>query len=231
MKKDKNSKERVIKKDGETKDNFFKKLLVSIGIFFKKIGLFIAKYVKIAWNYIKENAWIQPIAIVALIFALVFGIQGAINGVNKIKDKIQNKNEDKNLFIKLTMNEVREKIDNGDDFVLFIGANDCYHCEDFKPVINKYISSTNNDIYYIDIHDSSDYTLKTIYLQEWAEKLADIDTRDFDGSLGTPTVVIIRDGEFADAKSGAQGLSGGMEYLNFVDFVEGKYIGKVEAAA
>ena len=126
------------------------------------------------------------------------------------------------------MAEAREKISNDDDFVLFIGAHDCVYCNEFKTVVNKYISSTGNAIYYIDIHDTSDTSIEGRYLTEWAEMLADIQTRDFDGGLSTPTVVVIRDGEFADAKSGAQGLSGGMEYLNFVDFVEGKYIGKVE---
>ena len=54
---------------------------------------------------------------------------------------------------------------------------------------------------------------------------------EFGTSSSTPTVVVIRDGEFVDAKSGAQGLSGGMEYLNFVKFVEGGYIDKIEDAA
>jgi len=205
--------------------NFFK----GIGGFFKKIGLFIWKYLKICWNYIKENAWIQPIALVVLIFALVFGFQGIVNGIEKIKENAQTKEEkENNKYTKLTMTQVREKMSNGDDFILFIGAHDCVYCNEFKTVVNKYISSTGNAIHYIDIHDTSDTSIETRYLTEWAEMLADIETRDFNGGLSTPTVVVIRDGEFADAKSGAQGLSGGMEYLNFVDFVEGKYIGKIE---
>jgi len=205
--------------------NFFK----VIGNFFKKIGLFIWKWLKVSWNYIKENAWIQPIAIVVLIFALVFGFQGIVDGIEKIKASSETEKKGKDIFDKLTMKEVREKLDNGDDFVLFIGAHDCIHCQDFKTVVNKYIRSNEGKmIYYIDIHDSSDTTIDTKYLTEWAEMLQDIDTRDFDGSLSTPTVVVIRDGEFKDAKSGAQGLSGGTDYLNFVKFVEGQYIDKIE---
>lgn len=206
-----------------------KKFFKGVGNFFKKIWLAICKYVKISWNYIKENAWIQPIAIVVLIFGLVFGFQAVVDGIEKIKENKQEKQEEKeNKYTKLTMSQVREKISNGDDFVLFIGAHDCYYCNEFKTVVNKYVGSTGNAIYYVDIHDTSDTTIETRYLTEWAELLADIETRDFDGGLSTPTVVVIRDGKFADAKSGAQGLSGGMEYLNFVDFVEGKYIGKIE---
>lgn len=208
-----------------------KKFFKGVGDFFKKIGLFIWKYVKVCWNYIKENAWIQPIAIVALIFALVFGFQGVVNGIEKIKENAAaKKEEENNKYTKITMAQVREKLDNGDDFVLFIGAHDCGHCNSFKTVVNKYVSSTGNQIYYVDIHDTSDTSIEVRYLTEWAEMLTEIETRadKFDGSLSTPTVVVIRDGEFADAKAGAHGLNGGMEYLNFAEFVEGKYIGKIE---
>lgn len=206
-----------------------KKFFKGIGNFFKKIGLFVWRYIKISWNYIKENAWIQPIALVVLIFALVFGFQGVVNGIEKIKENKQEKQkEEENKYTKLTMAEVRQKMADGEDFVLFIGAHDCAYCIEFKTVVNKYVSSTGNAIHYIDIHDTSDTSIEARYLTEWAEMLAEIETRDFDGGLSTPTVVIIRDGKFADAKSGAHGLSGGMEYLNFVDFVEGKYIGKIE---
>ena len=210
-----------------------KKTFKAIGNFFKTIGLFIWKYLKICWNYIKENAWIQPIALVALIFALVFAFQGAVNGIEKIKAANEEKNSaNKDLFTKLTMAEVREKIKKEEDFALFIGAHDCVFCQDFKVIVNRYIEDNPDSskmIYYIDIHDTTDTSIDNKYLTEWAELLTDIDTRDFDGSLSTPTVVIIRDGEFADAKSGAQGLNGGTDYLNFVKFVEGGYIGKIES--
>lgn len=206
-----------------------KKFFKGVGNFFKKIGLFIWKYLKVCWNYIKENAWIQPIAIVALIFGLVFGFQAIVDGIEKVKENKQAKQEEKdNKYIKLTMSEVRTKIEEDESFVLFIGAHDCVYCNEFKTVVNKYISSTNKMIYYVDIHDTTDTSIEARYLTEWAEKLADIPTREFDGGLSTPTVVVIEKGEFVDAKSGAQGLSGGMEYLNFVKFVEGEYVGKIE---
>ena len=204
----------------------------SICNFFKKVWAFIVKYSKIAWSYVKENAWLQPIIIVALIFGLVFGFQGIVNGVEKIKASLETKEEAKDKFTKLTMGEVREKLNNGDDFALFIGAHDCVYCNDFKTVVNKYIGSTGNMIYYIDIHDTSDSTIDNKYLVEWTEMLGEIATRDFDGTnLSTPTVVVIRGGEFKDAKSGAQGLSGGTDYLNFVKFVEGEYIDKIESTS
>lgn len=209
-----------------------KKFFKAIGNFFKKIGLFVWKYLKISWNYIKENAWIQPIAIVVLIFAIVFGFQGIVNGIEKIKENASAKEaSSKDVYKKLTMKEAREKIAAKQDFVLFIGSHDCTYCQSFKKVVNKYINSTGNDIYYIDIGDTTDTSLEGRYLDEWVQNLANIETREFGTSLSTPTVVIIEDGEFVDAKSGAQGLSGGMEYLNFVKFVEGEWIGKFEPEA
>lgn len=216
----------------------FKKILKDVGLFFKKVGLFIWKYLKICWNYIKENAWIQPIAIVALIFGLVFGFQGIVDLVDKVQENRETaKNEKKNKYTTLTMKEAEDKLSSSDnDFVLFIGSHDCSHCLNFTKVINKYIESTGEKIYYVDLGNSVSFDAD-IYMQ-WADRLGKIDTRaevveddgGFDGkNISTPTVVVIRDGEFADAKSGAQGLSGGMEYLNFVKFVEGGYIGKYES--
>ena len=213
-------------------DVFFKK----IGNFFKKIGLFVWKYLKICWGYIKENAWIQPIAIVVLIFGIVFGFEGIVNLVDKANSTETGKSNTKNKYITLTMEEAKEKIEAGDDFTLFIGSRDCSYCVSFAKVINKYVESTGKDVYYVDLGNTLSFE-SSIYT-EWAEKLGNIDTRakvteddgGFDGkSISTPTVVVVRGGEFADAKSGAQGLSGGMEYLNFVDFVNGEYIGKYES--
>lgn len=208
-----------------------KNFLKAVGNFFKKIGLFIWKYLKVCWVYIKENAWIQPIVIVALIFGLVFGIQGIVDGVEKIKaDNESQKEESSKAFTKLTMGEVVTKLNNSEDFILFIGAHDCAYCVMFQDVVSKYVKSTGNMIYYVDIHDSSDTSIDANTLLAWAEMLEDIDTRDFDGSLSTPTTVVVRGGQFADAKSGAQGLEGGADYLNFTKFVEGEYVGKIESS-
>ena len=213
-------------------DKFFKK----IGNFFKKIGLFIWKYLKICWAYIRDNAWIQPIAIVVLIFGIVFGFEGIVTLIDNAKNSETGTASKKNKYTTLTMEEAQEMIEDGQDFTLFIGSRDCSYCISFAKVINKYIESSGNKVYYVDLGNSLSFE-KSIYTN-WAERLGNIDTRaevskddgGFNGtSISTPTVVVVRGGEFADAKSGAHGLSGGMEYLNFVDFVNGKYIGKYES--
>ena len=48
---------------------------------FRKIGNFF----KSIWRYIKQNAWIQPILMVGLIFAIIFGLTKAESVWNTIK--------------------------------------------------------------------------------------------------------------------------------------------------
>ncbi len=45
-----------------------------------------------------------------------------------------------------------EKIENKDDFILFIGSSTCQHCDAFKVTINNVIKKHQVKIYYIDIH-------------------------------------------------------------------------------
>lgn len=207
-----------------------KNILKKIGNFFKKIGLFIAKCAKVAWNYLKENVWLQPIVIVVLILGATFGIKEISTAIENHKANVKETETKKDKLVTVTMAEVEEKINNKEDFILFIGSHNCYHCQDFKPIISRYIESSGTTVYYIDIESETDTSFNNKTFIEWQEKLADIDTRDFTTeSFSTPTVVIVRSGEFKDAKSGAQGLEGGMDYLKLVDFLEGKYIGKVEA--
>ena len=220
--------------------DFFKKIGLFIWKYLKIVGLFIWKYLKICWNYIKENAWIQPIAIVVLIFALVFGFQGIVNGIEKIKENKQEKEKEvENLATQLTMQQVIDKIDAKEDFVLFVGWSGCWVCKEFKSVVNSYIKATGKTIYYFATDD-----LKTQedvdHFEEWTQKMHDeITTRTFINSetnepyvvMPTPTVIVVQDGKFADAKTGGIALNGGMEFLAFKEFVEGKWIGRVESSA
>lgn len=212
-----------------------KKLLKNIGNFFKKIGLFIWKYIKIAWNYVKDNAWIQPIALVALIFALVFGFQGIVTAIDNFKTEKEEETEA--LYTKATMGEIIQMREDKKDFVFFIGSSGCSFCTQYKEILNKYIKSSGKTVYYFDISDTSDTTYDNSVILEWKWDLKAIDTRsEFNytaeqlnsPSVSTPTTIVVEDGEFKDAKSGALGLEGGEEYLNFVKFIEGQYIGKVE---
>ena len=90
---------------------------------------------------------------------------------------IYNKN-----FIKLSYNEILEKVSNKEDFVLCVSASECTHCKSYKPKLRKISKDYDIKIYYTDIDkfDDKDY-------DEFKEIFS------FDG--GTPTTIFFKDGE------------------------------------
>ena len=88
----------------------------------------------------------------------------------------------KNNLIELNYNEVLEKIENKEDFVLCISATKCVHCQDYKPKLKKISKEYDIKIYYInrDKLNNKEY-------EEFKTKLS------FDG--GTPTTIFFKDGE------------------------------------
>lgn len=191
---------------------------------------FIWNYIKIAYEYVKDNAWIQPIVIVILIFALVFTLQGAINGFGKIGEWFKKDKEETtiNLYTTISMDELREKLDNGEDFVFIISQDTCSACLSYYPVLNQYLKDNDDKVIYaLNITADVDLTLKSTDKDEIRERLEELTHRaDFEGMTGlsTPTTIIVRNGEFVDAKLGALGNTGGTSYEEFVNFVEGNEI-------
>ncbi len=84
-------------------------------------------------------------------------------------------------FIRLSYNEVMEKIDNKESFILCITAKKCTHCKDFKPKLKKVANKYDILIYYTDISSFTD--------EEYEEFK---NTISFDG--GTPATVFFKDG-------------------------------------
>ena len=82
---------------------------------------------------------------------------------------------DSNL-IEINYNELKEKIDNKEDFVL------CSHCQDYKPKLKKVGYKYKIDIYYIDVDLLNDDELKMFK-----------NTVSFDGS--TPITIFFKNGE------------------------------------
>lgn len=89
---------------------------------------------------------------------------------------------DNKNFIKLSYNEILEKVSNKEDFVLCVSASECTHCKSYKPKLRKISKDYDIKIYYTDIDkfDDKDY-------DEFKEKFS------FDG--GTPTTIFFKDGE------------------------------------
>lgn len=89
---------------------------------------------------------------------------------------------DNKNFIKLSYNEILEKVSNKEDFVLCVSASECTHCKSYKPKLRKISKDYDIKIYYTDIDkfDDKDY-------DEFKKKFS------FDG--GTPTTIFFKDGE------------------------------------
>lgn len=57
----------------------------------------------------------------------------------------------KSYFKKLKYDEVIEKIENKDDFVLLISQTTCTHCISYKPKLEEVANEYKINIYYIDV--------------------------------------------------------------------------------
>ena len=82
---------------------------------------------------------------------------------------------------KIDINQLKEKIDNKDSFILVITQDSCSHCKAFLPVINK-IGRDYNITFY-DISRTGLSEEDSTYLKNLAN------------TSGTPTTVFIVDGE------------------------------------
>ena len=51
---------------------------------------------------------------------------------------------------KIHLSEVQEKIDNKEDFILYIGRESCPFCQKFAPILAVAIQKTNQTVYYLD---------------------------------------------------------------------------------
>lgn len=82
----------------------------------------------------------------------------------------------------LDVNQVKEKIDDKESFILCISATYCSHCKEYKPKLEDISKEYRMDIYYIDFDKYSDKE------QELFRNYV-----SFDG--GTPVTLFIKNGE------------------------------------
>ena len=87
----------------------------------------------------------------------------------------------KSRLYELDVNDVVEKINNKDSFILCISATYCSHCKEYKPKLEEISKEYKLDIYYIDFdkYSSDEQDLFRDYIS-------------FDG--GTPVTLFIRNG-------------------------------------
>lgn len=81
----------------------------------------------------------------------------------------------------ITLNEFKEKINNKDSFVLYVGNEKCTHCVSYKPVLEKVLDDYNINIYHLNNRKLRDKELSEF--------------KNYVSISGTPTVLFIENGE------------------------------------
>lgn len=87
----------------------------------------------------------------------------------------------KDYLIDIKYNELREKIDNEETFILYIGKEGCSACEGFNPKFISILNEYKLEAYYLDLATYSD-----------SQKEYIVNNISF---TGTPTVVFMIDGK------------------------------------
>ncbi len=89
-------------------------------------------------------------------------------------------NDESKYIHEISFSEVVNKIENKDDFILYIKQNGCEHCRAFTPNFVSVLSDNNLEAYALNLSDISEED------NESYEEMFDID--------GTPTVLFFDDG-------------------------------------
>ncbi len=131
-----------------------KKVFKAIGGFFKSI-----------WRYVKQNAWIQPILMVGLIFAIIFGLTAAPDAWDTVKGWFTTDSEEPQHIEELGgrkskngesaegTKDLINMFDKDETFIVIFGGTDCSLCKSFnKNVLNVFTDSDKGKTYRDDIY-------------------------------------------------------------------------------
>lgn len=125
---------------------------------------------------------------------------------NKIVNAINGKLTYKNLInfdsqlVKITLNELNDKMSNNKNFTFVIEANYCGYCQLFMPVVEKYALDKNEIIYYLDVGDNNDLTLTSESIENLRKKVFSANEKYT--SFYTPTTVVVEEGVIKSAMIG-----------------------------
>lgn len=110
-------------------------------------------------------------------------------------------NTDSNKLVNLSYEEIIQKVDNKEDFILCVSRVDCPHCIEYKPKLSRVSVKYKITIYYTDIDTFSEEDY-----QEFRTRFS------FDGS--TPTTIFFRNGE---EKTTATRIDGNVSFDKIVN--------------
>lgn len=120
-----------------------------------------------------------------------------------------NKKFSKGEVVTAYADEVLEKLENKESFIVYVGYDDCQSCKEFKPILNQLIENYDITIYYLPTDD-----------KQTEDQLNEIQYNYFYRMYWTPTTYIVEDGEVLAIKEQL------IEYEELVEWL--KEYGKIE---
>ena len=120
-----------------------------------------------------------------------------------------NKKFSKGEVVTAYADEVLEKLENKESFIVYVGYDDCQSCKEFKPILNQLIENYDITIYYLPTDD-----------KQTEDQLNEIQYNYFYRMYWTPTTYIVEDGEVLASKEQL------IEYEELVEWL--KEYGKIE---
>lgn len=99
----------------------------------------------------------------------------------------------------------KKLIKSDETSILVVGQTTCSHCIGVKPILKKLIDDNGVKINFIEINKLSDE--ERVKFDKFLDPI-----KDENGSYGTPTTVIIKNGKIVDSVAGA------LDYDGFVEF-------------
>lgn len=114
----------------------------------------------------------------------------------------------------LNYQQYKEKIDNGDHFVVILERATCSHCVTYMPIAEQFASDNNLPMYYVDtdtftVEDWEDFEKSNSYL------------RKAKGNWGTPTTLVLAGSEAVDSVVGVTEANELKEMYNEYFEIEG----------
>lgn len=109
-------------------------------------------------------------------------------------------------YIDINYEELMNKIDNSDSFILFIYQLGCTHCESFKPKLNEVIKKYNLKIYAIDLENLDDKQYEKIKNKTFIS--------------GTPTTVYFKNGKKEDKITGDKSKEKLINFLKKAEYIK-----------
>lgn len=94
--------------------------------------------------------------IILLSAIILFIILIAILLINNINNPQEGK------LSKITYSEIKEKIDNKEDFILIVSQTTCSHCASYKPKVETVVKKYGIEVYYIDYDQETKENQKKI---------------------------------------------------------------------